>query len=195
MGSLNRVRTAAVLLVGVGVLIGATVTAWHLLTREPERGTTVGTTWDYYEPSGKVVTIHALIGGCDDVDDVLVEEDEASVTITMVVDSGGLFCGMVATDVATRVRLERPLGDRAVYDGSCVARGHPAAECVRTPQPRQGTDHPEDVAVLPRLSPYSGAAPFAARAVRADSAVASSSLATSLGLSTSLSTTKVGKPL
>lgn len=117
-------------------------------------------------------------------------------TITVIVESGGLLCGMVATDVATRVHLERPLGDRAVYDGGCIATGRPAAECVRTRQPQQRADHPEDVAVMPRLAGYSGAASFAAaRAERADSAVASSSLATSLGWSTSFSTTNVGKPL
>lgn len=81
-----------------------------------------GTLWESYRVTLGGLVIYTVTSPCGEVSDVDVIESDDRVEVTVHVDHDGLYCADLAVERATRVELAAPLGDRPVYDGSCLRR-------------------------------------------------------------------------
>jgi hypothetical protein len=130
----GRTRTGLVVGAGVLMLVAAAVTGVVLLNQIRERS---GTAWDDYRADSRGLLVHVRARPCDDVDVLDVVERPRRVEVAVAVESGGLFCSEAVEDRRVRVALDKRLGQRPVYDGTCLADGEPRQECVRDERERR----------------------------------------------------------
>ncbi len=130
-------RTGLVVGAGVLMLVAAAVTGVVLLREIQARG---GTAWDDYEADSRGLLVHVRARPCDDIDVLDVRERPRRVEVTVAVESGGLFCSEQAEDRRVRVGLEKRLGGRVVYDGTCLADDEPTRACEREERSARGRD-------------------------------------------------------
>ncbi|WP_183101259.1 hypothetical protein [Nocardioides pelophilus] len=133
----RRVRTVVTLSIGVIVVAGLVLGAYVLLVDEPGNDEDVdsagGTQWERYEVRGRTLTIYYAGPTCEDsrtTASVEEQADEVVVTLQTVVNSGRCDDRQVRHRVTARI--DRPLGQRKVYDGACLEAELSKKECLRT---------------------------------------------------------------
>lgn len=133
----RRVRTVLTLSIGVIVVAGLVLGAYVLLVDEPGNDEDVdsagGTQWERYAVRGRTLTIFYTATTCEDSRTTAsVDEQAAEVVVTLqtVVNSGRCHDREVRHRV--RAAIDRPLGQRKVYDGACLLEELPKKECLRT---------------------------------------------------------------
>ena len=121
-------RTALIVGICVVLLLAAAATG-AVLVREVRAEE--GTTWDDYRATDRGLVVHKQMRACDTLEVLDVAERRNRVEVTVLVESGGFFCGEDQEDQTVRVRLGDPRGKRAVYDGACLADDEPRRRCQR----------------------------------------------------------------
>jgi hypothetical protein len=90
-----------------------------------------GTTWNDYRATDRGLVVHKRMRACDTLEELAVTERRNRVEVTVAVESGGFFCAALEEDKTVRIRLDDPLGRRAVLDGACLAGDDPRRRCLR----------------------------------------------------------------
>ena len=125
----RRGRTGAVLAVGILLLGGTAAAGLSLFQQQQAEGESIaGTTWDEYDAGRRAVRVHATLSDCQEISDATVIETPERVEITLVL-TGDDSCAGESVEADRRVRLKSRLGDRLVYDGSCLAEGGSDSLC------------------------------------------------------------------
>lgn len=122
-------RTWGVLGATVLLLVAALVSGLFVL--RTFEGLRAGATWNDYRVTRNGLVVFTDIRACAAVDGFEVDERRNQVVVTISVDRGPLWCSDPEEEERTRIRLERPLGDRRVFDGRCLDDGEPRRECRR----------------------------------------------------------------
>ncbi|MDQ4051238.1 MAG: hypothetical protein M3237_00875 [Actinomycetota bacterium] len=126
------VARRAIGVVAVAIFAAFCVGGWFLLdvARSDNRGHAAG--WYGYEVRGDQLTVLYQGDTCEEERSLEVEESPTGIVVTVRVETHFQIPFLVACSSdgeALTARLEAPVGNRPVYDGSCLAAGGSSAVC------------------------------------------------------------------
>jgi hypothetical protein len=124
-------RTLGVLAACVAFLMAAVAAGlilFHTVQGPP------GSTWNDYRVTSRGLAVAVSAKGCAEVTGADVAERKGRVHVTLLMERELPWYGYCASRMAAetfRVELDRPLGDRRVYDGACLVEEQRTRPCLR----------------------------------------------------------------
>ena len=120
---MDRLRTVVAVLVGGFLVLCLVVGGVALSTKvvSDKSSSPSVAELEGYQAVGDVLVVTASRGGCDEIGRTSVVQSADAVEVTVRVVHTDQTCISVQDSEQVRVALDEPLGDRAVYDGGCLA--------------------------------------------------------------------------